>query len=429
MVGHATLLPDSTVRQSIGFLEELFARYPRRDFQVRLWNGDIWGAVEDPKFALVLKHPAALWRMFHDPSELHLGEAYVYDDFDVEGDIEAAMELGAVLVQTQYTLRERLHFGSRLKKLPHGTNHHGPDRSAHLPGRLHSERRDREAIAYHYNLPTDFYALFLDRSMVYSCAYFETPDVDLESAQVRKLDYLCRKLRLRRGDRLLDIGCGWGALVLHAAREYGVHALGVTLSQPQAEMARKRIEAAGLNDRCRVEVRDYREIEEHQAYDKIVSVGMFEHVGEKMLPAYFHHAWQLLRPRGVFLNHGIAYSATYRRQGESFVDRYVFPDGELVPINVALRSAEESGFELRDVESLREHYAITLRHWVKRLEKNAEQARQITNEQVYRIWRLYMAGSAYGFRSGRLNLYQTLLAKPEQGESGLPLTRSDWYRD
>jgi len=197
---------------------------------------------------------------------------------------------------------------------------------------------------------------------------------------------------------------------------------------PQAEVARERVREAGLEGRCRIEVADYRDIEPAPPYDKIVSVGMFEHVGEARLPEYFRRTRDLLRPGGVFLNHGIAASATYRRQGPSFVDRYVFPDGDLLPISTSLRAAESTGLEVRDVESLREHYALTLHHWMRRLEAHAEEARRTTDDITYRIWRLYMAGAAHSFRSGRLNLYQTLLAKPLHGRSGLPLTREDWYR-
>ncbi len=239
---------------------------------------------------------------------------------------------------------------------------------------------------------------------------------------------MAKAWRLRPGERLLDLGCGWGALIMHAAAHYGVEAVGITLSVPQAEIARKRVREAGLNNRCRVEASDYRDIDHDQQYDKIVSVGMFEHVGEVLLPEYFQQAWTLLRPGSVFLNHGFAHSALYRRRGSSFVDRYVFPDGELVPISTSLRAAELSGFEVRDVESLREHYTLTLHHWVRRLENHAEEARRITSDTTYRIWRLYMAGSAHAFRSGRLNVYQVLLAKPANGQSGLPLTRSDWYQ-
>jgi cyclopropane-fatty-acyl-phospholipid synthase len=428
MALRAEVLPDAApIEESIAFLERLFAHYPPPDFQIRFWEGTTWGTENRPQFTLVLKHPGALRRMFRHTDELSMGEAYVYDDFDIEGDIEAAMSLSDALVQSDYPFAERVHLASQLRKLPSGT-HRRAQRSSHLSGSVHSERRDRQAIAYHYNLPADLYRLFLDSQLVYSCAYFKNLDDDLDTAQVQKLDYLCHKLRLGPGDRLLDIGCGWGALILHAAKYYGACAQGITLSEPQAIVARERIVAAELADKCRVDVRDYRELDGSSTYNKIVSVGMIEHVGEKQLPEYFAQGWKLLEAGGVFLNHGIAYSATYRRKGESFVDRYVFPDGEILPIHLVLRVAEATGFEVRDVESLREHYVHTLHHWVKRLEASAVSARQITSDVVYRIWRLYMAGSAHAFRSGRLNLYQTLLAKTKRGQSGLPLTRADWYQ-
>ncbi len=254
-------------------------------------------------------------------------------------------------------------------------------------------------------------------------------DDDLDTAQEQKLEYICRKLRLHPGERLLDIGCGWGGLVMYAAQHYGVQAYGITLSEPQAELAQRRIEEAGLTGKCKVEVRDYREVTEANSFDKIVSVGMFEHVGESLLPTYFKQAWQLLRPGGVFLNHGIASDSFDAAKAKtSFVNHYVFPDGELLPINSTLRAAETSGFEVRDVESLREHYMLTLRHWVRRLEAHAEEARKLTNDVTYRVWRLYMSGSAHGFQTGSNTIYQTLLAKPDRGDSGLPLTRADWYR-
>jgi cyclopropane-fatty-acyl-phospholipid synthase len=412
------------------FLEALLADYPNPDFQVRLWDGNAWGAVEQPRFTLVLKHPGALRAMFSRPSELTLGEAYIYDDFDIEGDIEAAFQLADYLLEHEHrhSLGKTLDLANRLRTLPVNNRAHKNRRPINFSGSVHSPDRDRQAISFHYDLPVDFYALWLDRRMVYSCAYFATPEEDLDSAQERKLDYICRKLRLRRGERLLDVGCGWGGLIMHAAAHYGVEAVGITLSVPQAEQARQRLREAGLNDRCRVEVSDYRDFEHGQPYDKVVSVGMFEHVGEALLPQYFDRAYELLRPGGVFLNHGIAYSATYHRQGPSFSDRYVFPDSDLVPINVTIRAAELSGFEVRDVESLREHYALTLHNWVQRLEAHDEEARRITDDTTYRIWRLYMAGAAHRMRRDRLNVYQSLLAKPRQGDSGLPLTREDWYR-
>jgi len=229
---------------------------------------------------------------------------------------------------------------------------------------------------------------------------------------------------------LLDIGCGWGGLALHAARHYGVDVTGITLSQPQVELANQRIATAGLADRCRVLLRDYREIDESAPFDAIVSVGMFEHVGEELLEGYFAQARQLLKPGGVFLNHGIAwrYGASKTENRASFADNYVFPDGELLPISTTLTAAEAAGFEVRDVENLREHYALTLRHWVRRLEAQHDRALQFVDEPTYRVWRLYMAGSAYRFTRGDLSVHQTLLVRPEAtGRSRQPLTRADWY--
>jgi cyclopropane-fatty-acyl-phospholipid synthase len=422
---------DTAVRKSLSFLDDLFAEHRPRDFAVRLWDGTLWGPEpgQPARFTLVLEHPGALRSMFWPPGEISLSEAYIYDDFDIEGEIEAVFPLADHLLSRRRNLAESLRQARRVLALPAGRRGRRTGRkAARLRGRRHSKTRDRSAVTYHYDLPGEFYALWLDERMVYSCAYFATPEEDLDAAQERKLDLICRKLRLRRDERLLDIGCGWGGLVVHAARRYGVNALGITLSEPQAELANERIRRAGLEDRCRVEVRDYREIEDWGAYDKLVSVGMFEHVGEARLPDYFSRAYRLLRPGGAFMNHGISRNPNVPvRRGPTFISRHVFPDGELVPIGITLRAAEGSGFEVRDVESLREHYALTLGQWVRRLEDNADEARRIVDETTYRVWRLYMAGSVHGFRTGRINVYQALLIRPDRGESGLPLTRADWY--
>jgi cyclopropane-fatty-acyl-phospholipid synthase len=422
---------DKAAGRSLALLQDLLDDYHPRNFAICLWDGSEWLAeTERPHFTLRLKHPGVLRRMFqHTNTGLSAGEAYIDDDFDIEGDIEAVFPVVDYLMSLDLGRLKRLQLGWQLWSLPKGRQpSSGKRAAAQLSGRSHTVARDRQAVTYHYNISNDFYVLWLDQNMVYSCAYFANPNQDLDVAQVRKLDYLCRKLRLRPGERLLDIGCGWGGLVMHAAQHYGVHALGITLSQPQADLANERIQQVGLGDRCRVEVRDYRELNEPGGFDKLVSVGMFEHVGEPLLPYYFRQAWRLLRPGGAFLNHGIARRATDSRpRGPTFIDRYVFPDGELVPIYTTLHHAEAAGFEVRDVESLREHYALTLRHWVRRLEAHHPQVLEVIGEQTYRVWRLFMAGSAHGFAVGQLNLYQTLLVKPDRGDSGLPLTRADWY--
>lgn len=421
---------DNAAQTSLSLIQDIVGSAHSDNFAVRLWDGTTWEAKpgQPPRFTLILQHPGALRSMFLPPSDLNLGEAYIYNDFDIEGEIEAVFPLAQRFIEGHWGRIEQVRFGKRLLSLPKREPPRPAKQSAHLNGARHSKARDRQAVTFHYDRSNDFYALWLDRHMVYSCAYFATPEDDLDTAQEQKLDYLCRKLRLKPGERLLDIGCGWGGLMLHAAQHYGVEAHGITLSQQQAAFAQERILKAGVAGRCRVEVRDYRELTEPNSYDKLVSVGMFEHVGEARLSTYFRQAWGLLRPGGVFLNHGIACNGSVPVQRMSgFVDRYVFPDGELVPISTTLHIAEKHGFEVRDVESLREHYAHTLRRWVQRLEAHADEARRLTDDVTYRIWRLYMAGSAYSFQSGQINVYQSLLAKPDQGESGLPLTRADWY--
>lgn len=434
---------DQAARVSLAILDRALADYGPRDFSVRLWNGEVVGPGhgQAARFTLALNHPAALRRMFLPPTDLRLGEAFVRGDFDIEGDIVSAMRLADAIwpllsQPTRWPPLLRL-----LLSLPNGEVTSGGWRGpARLRGAVHSRRRDRQAIAYHYDLPAAFYSLFLDRRMQYSCAYFQDEGQELDAAQEAKLEHICRKLRLKPGERLLDIGCGWGGLVAYAAERYGVNAIGVTLSKTQADYARGALAGAGLGQRARVEVRDYREVEPAGGFDKIVSVGMFEHVGRAKLPLYFRHAYSLLRPGGLFLNHGIA--EVWPRPGrllptivarvflsrQDFVRRYVFPDGELTPVSTTNAVAEQVGFEVRDVESLREHYALTLRHWVKRLEDKEGEAMRLVDAQTYRVWRLYMAGFVRGFASAGVNVYQTLFAKPgRDGQSGLPLTRADLY--
>jgi cyclopropane-fatty-acyl-phospholipid synthase len=424
---------DSAATKAMAIFRLMLQDYHPRDFAISLWDGSQWPPENgSSRFTLMVRHPDAMRRIIKaSTNDLPLSEAYISGDLEVEGDLEATMPVANYLVGRNWPAVTMLRIGKNLLGMPRlGRLRQKHRRPAKLSGELHSVERDRDAVSYHYDVSNDFYALWLDQQMVYSCAYFETADEGLETAQARKLDYLCRKLRLRPGERLLDIGCGWGGLIIHAARNYGVDALGITLSKQQAMLAQERIEQAGLQKQCRVEVRDYRDLNETSGFEKIVSVGMFEHVGESQLPLYFQRAWRLLRPGGIFLNHGIANRPIDPNpKGPSFKNRYVFPDGELVPINVTLRHAEEVGFEVRDVENLREHYVLTLRHWARRLERHRDQALQVVDEPTYRVWRLFLPGSAYGFAAGLLNVFQTLLLKPDEGRSGLPLTRADWYRE
>ncbi len=421
---------DQGANRTLAFLQEVLRDYHPRNFAVELWDGTCWEPEPGQfrRFTWKIRKPGAARAAFSRPSELALAEAYIGGDFDVEGDIEGIFSVGDYFLARNWSLKQKLRLGVLLSELPNGGELRLVRRGARLSGRLHSKERDRQAVSYHYDVSNDFYSLWLGKEMVYSCAYFLKPDDDLDTAQRQKLDYLCRKLRLKPGERLLDIGCGWGGLIIHAAREYGVNAVGITLSQQQFELAQQRIAQTDLAGRCQVKLLDYRDLSEPDAFDKIVSVGMVEHVGEVNLVEYFKRAFRSLRAGGVFLNHGIgAAESLAGLDRQTFGDVYVFPDGEVPPLGTIARAAELAGFEVHDVENLREHYALTLRRWVHGMEEHAEQARRLVDEVTYRIWRLHMAGSAYYFQSGKLNLYQTLLVKSDTGKSGLPLTRADWY--
>ena len=289
---------------------------------------------------------------------------------------------------------------------------------------------DAAAIAYHYDVSNEFYSLWLDRNMVYSCAYFGDGSETLDAAQERKIDHILAKLRLRPGDTLLDIGCGWGALILRAAEKYGVKALGITLSRNQFELAKERIAQARFADRCEVRIEDYRDVAGR--FDRITSVGMFEHVGLKNLRGYFARIRELLADDGVALNHGITStdpdSAESPFGGGDFIERYVFPHGELPHISLVLREMCAAGLEPVDVESLRRHYALTLEHWAERFEAAGAQLKAIAGEKRWRIWRLYLAGCAYGFAHHWVSVHQTLAVKARMGcDLPLPLTRDYMY--
>jgi cyclopropane-fatty-acyl-phospholipid synthase len=293
-------------------------------------------------------------------------------------------------------------------------------------GRRHSKERDAAAVTHHYDVGNDFYRVVLGDSMVYSCAYFRDQPAgtfggsDLDTAQAAKLELVCRKLALRPGQRLLDVGCGWGSLVLHAAREHGVSAVGVTLSPSQAEFARNRVRDAGVADRVEIRVQDYRDVDDGP-FDAISSIGMAEHVGRKEFTAYAAHLRSLLPPGGRLLNHMIA-THEHEHPADPFIDAYVFPDGELIPLGVTVSALEATGLEVRDVHVLREHYVLTLRHWLARLERGWDDAMEASGVGRARVWRLYMAAAALGFERRRLGVNQVLAVRPtETGISGMPL--------
>lgn len=446
---------DKTEAHAIAIINRLFPQ--PRTFDVVLWTGKHLYAPRVPLFTLKLNTPAALRRMCTPPLELSLGEAYIHGDFDIEGDIFAACYLLEDLQSRLYTLGDAVALIHHLAALPKaGDGNDLAQRFAKLKGTVHSRERDSTAVRYHYDVGNDFYALWLDEAMQYSCAYFPTGCESLNKAQELKMEHLCRKLRLKSGERVLDIGCGWGGFARYAAKRYGVRVLGVTLSERQMDYANYEAARSGLNDRAVVKLQDYRDLG-GESFDKIVSVGMFEHVGRAHLPEYFAQVFRLLKPGGLFLNHGISARAKHRTKTQfssaaccdphqqskprvtgpvlklpvlgngSFIQRYVFPDGELVPVSDVNVIAEQAGFEVRDVENLREHYALTLRHWVDRLESRRSEAIAKVGEVTYRIWHIYMTASVFTFETGRINVNQTLLAKLDHGKSNLPLSRADLY--
>jgi cyclopropane-fatty-acyl-phospholipid synthase len=379
--------------------------------RVVLWDGREVAFSEKPRVTLRLKGRRAAAALMR-PSLLTLAEAYIDGDVDLEGDVGAAIRGAEAITRAM----PRPLFQSR-----------GPT------DERRSRSEDREAIRHHYDVSDEFYALWLDPRMVYSCGYFRRDDDALEAAQLQKLDHICTKLRLAPGETFLDIGCGWGALVLRAAERYGVKATGITLSENQHRLANERIRAAGLEDRCKVVLQDYRDAPGEGIYDKIASVGMFEHVGLRNLPVYFNTVRRLLKERGLFLNHGITTSDTRNRAvglgaGE-FIDRYVFPRGELPHLHRAVFEMSEQNLEVHDVECLRTHYAKTLELWSANFERNVDAAVAASNQRTTRIWRLYLAGCAYAFEQGWVSIYQVLGSKQTKpGRTSLPLTREWMYR-
>jgi cyclopropane-fatty-acyl-phospholipid synthase len=384
-----------------------------------------------------LRSPDALRRIVTAPGELGFARAYVSGDLDVEGDIYEALMLRDRLPEVRLSPRQFVaavrEVGIRnLRGLP------PPPEEARLRGRRHSVARDRAAVRHHYDVSNDFYRLVLGPSLTYSCAVFTSDDTTLEQAQANKYELVSRKLDLHEGMRLLDVGCGWGGMVLHAAQNHGARAVGVTIAERQCDLASKRAADAGLVERVEIRNQDYRLVDDGP-YDAISSIGMFEHVGLVGLRDYFRRLYSLAKPGGRVLNHGISSppspgggrlrvpSPLRLRSGfgrTGFIERYVFPDGELLPVGTVVSAMEEAGFEVRHVESLREHYALTLRAWVANLENNWEAAIDAVGAGRARVWRLYLAAAALNFEAGRTGINQVLAVKPAAGASGLPLRQS-----
>jgi cyclopropane-fatty-acyl-phospholipid synthase len=368
------------------------------------------------------------------PNELGLARAYVAGELDVEGDLYEALNRLAALVWRAPDVKDvpiRAVAGDLVRLGVLGTPPKPPPEEMVVSGARHSKRRDRQAVSHHYDVGNDFYRLVLGPSMVYSCAYWtsDRPGYDLADAQRDKLDLICRKLGLQPGQRLLDVGCGWGSLAMHAAREYGVQVVGITLSTEQAEFARKQVAEAGLADQVEIRLEDYRELDDGP-FDAISSVGMAEHVGTEPYAEYAAILYAQLKPGGRLLNHQISrlhLPAKQPHQARSFIDAYVFPDGELAPVGTTVTLLEQAGFEVRDVHALREHYGRTLRAWVANLESEWAAAVQLTSPGRARVWRLYMAASALAFEQSRIGVNQVLAVKDHRdGAADMPTTRSDY---
>ncbi|SBU96944.1 cyclopropane-fatty-acyl-phospholipid synthase [Streptomyces sp. DpondAA-D4] len=406
--------------------------------RIRAWDGSESGPPGAP--VLVLRHRRALRRLLWKPGELGLARAWVAGEIDVEGDLYELLDALASLLWergsdaegTPHPVRDpRVRaFARGLVRMagPLPPPPPPPEEVRRRSGALHTRRRDKEAISHHYDVGNDFYAMVLGPSMVYSCAYWQEGST-LEEAQRDKLDLVCRKLALKEGDRLLDVGCGWGSMAVHAAREYGARVTGVTLSTEQAAFARKRIAEEGLTDRIEIRVQDYRDVRDGP-YDAISSIGMAEHVGSVRFREYADDLYALLKPGGRLLNHQIARrpekdESAYRI--DEFIDAYVFPDGELAPVGRTVSTLEQAGFETRDVEAIREHYALTLRQWVANLERHWKEAVRATSPGRARVWRLYMAASALSFEHNKIGVNQILAVRPgEGGRAGMPLRSRDW---
>jgi cyclopropane-fatty-acyl-phospholipid synthase len=408
-------------------------------FSIRLWDGSIipLGKNVDPEFFIAINGPGVIGALLRRPTYENLLLQYINGSVDIHGDL---IDFVAVARKKRPTkkLKKINKFFLLRQALPlllsfsekTSVQHEYPYDEV---GRKESRRDNKKFIQFHYDISNNFYALFLGDEMQYSCGYFTDPDNSLDQAQYDKLDIICRKLRLKPEEKLLDIGCGWGGLICHAAQNYGVKAHGVTLSQKQFDYTAAKIKRLGIEDRVTVELRDYSTLE--GTYDKIASIGMFEHIGLANMPKYFQKINSLLRDRGILLNHGISRHAKPTRRAARKISperrlllKYIFPGSELDNVGHTIDLLEINGFEVHDVEALREHYALTTRHWYKRLMARKEEAINFVGIEKFRIWALYLAGVSIGFTDGSIHICQIVATKHSaKGASGLPFTRADLY--
>jgi cyclopropane-fatty-acyl-phospholipid synthase len=405
--------------------------------RIRAWDGSEAGAPAGPDTPVaVLRHRRALRRLLWNPGELGLARAFVTGELDVEGDLADGLRRFWRLVREQGTEGAVLTPGSRweaarlaLRLGAVGPRPAAPGSEARLSGQLHSRVRDRAAIAHHYDLSNEFYQLLLDPRMAYSCGYWtaDRPDYRLADAQRDKLDLICRKLDLQPGMRLLDVGCGWAGLVIHAARHYGVRATGVTLSAEQRDLGLARVAEYGLSDQVEIRIQDYREITD-EPFDAVASVEMGEHVGQSNYPTYAAALYRLLRPEGRLLLQQMSRGAAGRNGapgGGAFIERYVAPDMYMRPLGATVELLEQAGHEVVDVHSLREHYAWTVRPWLETLRERRDEAVALVGEEQYRVWLLYLAGAALSFEENRMGVHQVLAVRPAAGgRGGSPRSRS-----
>jgi cyclopropane-fatty-acyl-phospholipid synthase len=414
-VGAVAMIPLS---RPLG--RELQRVFPVRPFNVRFWDGGAVAATVQGAPTFFLRRPTALSHVLAAPGTLGLGRAYVDGSLAVD-DLDGALRVVDEFKPPPLSVsdRTRLALAAAAAALPGGLPRR-PRLELLLRGRLHSAERDAAAVRYHYDVGNEFFALFLDESMTYSCGIFSRGAQTLEQAQLAKLQLVAGKLGLRAGMRVLDVGCGWGSFAMHAAREHGVHVTGITLSQPQAQLARERIAAAGLAESVEIRVQDYRELP-RASFDAISSIGMSEHVGDAQIDRYARTLFSLLRPGGTLLNHAIAQLDPGATPLEDlFSTRYVFPDGEPLPLSRVQLALERAGLRTAHVEGFREDYAVTLRHWAQRLDEHLDEAERIAGVERTRVWRLYLRSARRGFEAADLAVYQVRARRPDTDEERAP---------